>query len=82
MRDALFIRGAVTIFSSVFFLPLSPSSGVLTPPPCFHIHPGVASGNVKGMEKTQEATERFAKGESRLPSQAITSNWKRTADVS
>lgn len=82
MRDALFIRGAMTIFSSVFFLPLSPSSGVLTPPPCFHIHPGVASGNVKGEEKTQEATERFAKGESRLPSQAITSNWKRTANVS
>ena len=29
---------------------------------------------LKGVEKTQEATERFAKGESRLPSQAITSN--------
>ena len=37
--DALFVRGAVTKFSSVLFLQLSSSSGVLTPPPCFHIHP-------------------------------------------
>ena len=81
MRDALFIRGAVTRLSSAFFLQLSPSSGVLTPPPCFHIHP-VASGNVKAEGKTQEARERFAKGESRLPNQGITSNWKRAADVS
>ena len=69
------------MFSSAFFLQLSPSSGVLTPPPRFHIHP-VASGGVKAGEKTQEARERSVKGESRLPNQGITSNWKRTADVS
>lgn len=56
--DALFLRGAVTIFSSVLFLQLSSSSGVLTPPPWFHIHPWVSSGNVKGKEKIQAARER------------------------
>lgn len=80
MRDALFIRGAVAMLSSAFFLQLSPSSGVLTPPPYSHIHP-VASGNVKAEERTQEARQRFTKGESRLPNQGITSNWKRAADV-